>query len=83
MTLRSDREDTREQQERLAKAKADLVQAFEDLATEAKYQARAARSKWGTGDPVAVYAATEVVRRAEQAVDIATSDLATARGEDA
>ena len=83
MGLRQDREDTREQQERLAAAKAALVQALEDLATEAKFQARAARSKWGSVNVLAVYAETENVRRAEQSVDMAITDLATARGEDA
>lgn len=83
MSLRNDREDTRAQRERLDQAKADLAQALEDLAQESKIQAKAARSRWNTLNILDVYAAVRAVERAEQDVDIATHDLATARGEDA
>lgn len=83
MPLRNDREDTSAQQERLRVARVELAQALDSLAAEAKIAARVARSKAGQPDLPAVYAESRNVERAEQDVDIATHDLATARGEDA
>lgn len=73
-----DREEVREQADRLADANATLKAALEDLATEAHKQARARQV-----DVALVRGLFRTVERAEEAVDIAGLDLATARGEDA
>ena len=81
--MRRDREDLTRQTAALAEARAALAEALDDLALEAKDAAKAARSKRGPPDLPAVYAAGNAVRRAEEAVDLATLDLATAGGADA
>lgn len=71
-------EDVRAQAERLEVAVAGLQAALYDLATEAK-----AQSKRKTPDVPRVKGLVGAVERAEEALDIATLDLETARGADA
>ena len=84
MVLRSDREDVSAQEERLRAARAEAAEVMAELAAEAKalgkaYGSRSARIPDGSALAGLVHAA----RRAEEAVDMAAHDLATARGEDA
>lgn len=83
MSLRSDREDYSDQQDAIVAARSHLRLALGDLASEAALAAKKIGQKRGTPDLPAVYGAVSVVRRAEEALDLATLDLATARGEDA
>jgi hypothetical protein len=75
-------EDVAEQRAALETARAVLSDALFELAETAAKEAKAARSKRGTPDLPAVYAAVRHVWRAEEAVDTATYDLQTASGED-
>lgn len=84
MGLRSDREDTRAQQEALRAAREEAAEVLADLAAEARalskaYASRSARVPDGS----ALAGLVDAARRAEEAVDLAAHDLATARGEDA
>ena len=67
---------------KLAQARADLAAALETLEAEAKTAARTARSKSRRVSLDRVYAAELDVRRAEEAVDFAVTDLASSSGED-
>lgn len=82
LTVRHDREDYSHQEGLLSDARKDLALALASLHGEAKRAHRAVSSPRGLPDMPAVYAAVNQVKRCEQAVDIATSDLAAARGED-
>lgn len=70
------------QQDRVATARAHLADALESLATNARRAARAAASKTGAPDLDSVRAATRAVDHAEETLDFAAYDLATAAGED-
>ncbi|WP_380174565.1 hypothetical protein ACFEMC_06160 [Kineococcus sp. DHX-1] len=81
---RHDREDTAAQEEALRAAREEAAQVLAELAAEAKslskaYAGRTARLPDGS----ALAGLVDAARRAEEAVDIAAHDLATARGEDA
>ena len=81
--MRTDREDTRSQRERLDAAMSDLGEALEDLAYEAKQASKQKRNTRGQSvDMTDVHAAYRAVVRCEEAVDIAGHDLRAARGED-
>ena len=71
-----DYEDVTAQAERRDQAELDLKAALADLSRLAKAAARSL-------DLAPVYAAHRAVQGFEEALDIATLDLATARGEDA
>lgn len=75
-------EEVAAQESALTQARAQLAEALFDLAETAAKEAKAARTKRGTPDLPAVYAAEQAVRRAEEAVDTAAYDLQTASGED-
>ncbi len=82
--MRHDREDTAAQEEALRAAREEAAQVLAELAAEAKslskaYAGRTARLPDGS----ALAGLVDAARRAEEAVDIAAHDLATARGEDA
>jgi len=84
VALRSDREDTRAQEEALRAARDEAADVLAELAAEAKslgraYAARSTRIPEGS----ALAGLVDAARRAEEAVDMAAHDLATARGEDA
>lgn len=80
---RIDREDLSQQIERLASARSDLADALLGLADEAKRAAKAASSKRGQPDILRVHSHVNAVRQAEEALDLAALDLATASGADA
>lgn len=82
MAIRSDREDTTRQQENLEAARLELQRSLEDLTDEAKKAAKACGSKRANPDIEAVQAAWLAVDRAREAVELAVTDLAGARGED-
>lgn len=82
MILRADREDYSDQEDRVAVARRDLAEALAALHFAAKAAHRAASSSRGVPDLDDVYAAVSVVRRREEALDIANIDLATAIGAD-
>ncbi len=82
--MRHDREDTAAQEEALRAARDEAAQVLAELAAEARslskaYAGRTARLPDGS----ALAGLVDAARRAEEAVDIAAHDLATARGEDA
>ncbi|MEZ0164308.1 hypothetical protein AB2L27_05945 [Kineococcus sp. LSe6-4] len=82
--MRHDREDTAAQEEALRAARAEAAQVLAELAAEARslskaYAGRTARLPDGS----ALAGLVDAARRAEEAVDMAAHDLATARGEDA
>ncbi|MGI4894128.1 MAG: hypothetical protein ACRYF3_03325 [Janthinobacterium lividum] len=84
MALRSDREDTTAQEQALRAARDEAADVLADLAAEARslgkaYGGRSARMP----DGAALAGLMDAARRAEENVDIAAHDLATARGEDA
>ena len=84
MPLRPDREDTAAQEAALREAREAAATVLAELAAEAKalakaYGARSARIP----DGAVLAGLVDAARRAEEAVDIAAHDLATARGEDA
>lgn len=79
---REDREDTLRQQMRVLVARQNLAEALSNLAGEAALAGKAAKTKTGSPDLPAVYAASRAVERAEEALDTATYDLHTARGGD-
>ncbi|WP_380157384.1 hypothetical protein [Kineococcus sp. R86509] len=84
MPLRHDREDTTAQEEALRAARDEAATVMAELAAEARslgkaYAARSARIPDGS----ALAGLIDAARRAEEDVDIAAHDLATARGEDA
>lgn len=70
-------EDVSRQADAAYDARAALVRALEELSEAAK---KCAKNRVSIED---VYAATNRVRRAEEAHDLAQLDLATARGADA
>ena len=70
-------EDVRKQSEAVTTRIIELRSALADLASAAKGAMRSA------DDLTDVYGAASAVRRAEEALDLARLDLATARGEDA
>lgn len=80
--MRTDREDTRAQEEAVTAARADLERTLTALADEASAAAKAARSKRGQPDLDAVAACHNAVQRAGEALDMAVYDLNTARGAD-
>jgi len=82
--MRHDREDTADQEARLRAARDEAATVLAELAAEARslgkaYGGRTARIPDGS----ALAGLVDAARRAEEAVDIAAHDLATARGEDA
>ncbi|MEW1957447.1 hypothetical protein [Kineococcus sp. NPDC059986] len=82
--MRHDREDTTAQEQALRAARDEAAQVLAELAAEARslskaYAGRTARVPDGS----ALAGLVDAARRAEEAVDIAALDLATARGEDA
>ncbi|WP_432540987.1 hypothetical protein [Kineococcus sp. SYSU DK002] len=82
--MRHDREDTAAQETALRRAREEAASVLAELAAEAKalsraYAGRSAR----TPDGSALAGLVDAARRAEEAVDMAAHDLATARGEDA
>jgi hypothetical protein len=82
--VRHDREDTTAQEQALRAARDEAAQVLAELAAEARslskaYAGRTARVPDGS----ALAGLVDAARRAEEAVDIAALDLATARGEDA
>lgn len=82
--VRHDREDTAAQEEALRAARDEAAQVLAELAAEARslskaYAGRTARVPDGS----ALAGLVDAARRAEEAVDMAAHDLATARGEDA
>ncbi|WP_432515428.1 hypothetical protein [Kineococcus sp. SYSU DK001] len=82
--MRHDREDTAAQEHALRAAREEAASVLAELAAEAKalskaYAGRSAR----TPDGSALAGLVDAARRAEEAVDMAAHDLATARGEDA
>ncbi|WP_328295366.1 hypothetical protein OG218_22115 [Kineococcus sp. NBC_00420] len=84
MPLRHDREDTTAQEEALRAARDEAATVMAELAAEARslgkaYAGRSARIPDGS----ALAGLIDAARRAEEDVDIAAHDLATARGEDA
>ena len=84
MPLRHDREDTTVQEAALRAAREEAAAVMAELAAEARalgkaYAGRSARMPDGS----ALAGLVDAARRAEEAVDIAAHDLATARGEDA
>ncbi|MBB2901801.1 hypothetical protein FHR75_002616 [Kineococcus radiotolerans] len=83
MPLRHDREDTTAQEAALREARDAAATVLAELAAEAKSLAKAygARSV-RIPDGAALAGLVDAARRAEEAVDIAAHDLATARGED-
>jgi multidrug efflux pump subunit AcrA (membrane-fusion protein) len=85
MPLRPDREDLTSQRERVAAARAGLARALADLAGEAALahgDLRSRAKRPPEPDMPAVYAAVTRVREAENVLDIAKADLATAGGQD-
>ncbi|NAZ80821.1 hypothetical protein GTR02_03175 [Kineococcus sp. R8] len=84
MAPRSDREDTRAQEEALRAARDEAADVLAELAAEAKSLSRAyAARSVRIPEASALAGLVDAARRAEEAVDIAAHDLATARGEDA
>ncbi|WP_432495970.1 hypothetical protein [Kineococcus auxinigenes] len=84
MSRRSDREDTRAQEDALRAAREEAADVLADLAAEAKALSKAYASRTGrVPDGAALAGLVDAARRAEEAVDLAAHDLATARGEDA
>ena len=83
MPLRPDREDTAAQEAALREAREAAATVLAELAAEAKALAKAygARSV-RIPDGAVLAGLVDAARRAEEAVDIAAHDLATARGED-
>lgn len=82
MSLRPQDEDLTAQREALSVASTNLSDSLATIAVEAKTLGRTA----GRGRPVDLstfYALVNEVRRMEEAVDLATLDIATASGEDA
>ena len=84
MPLRGDREDTSAQERALREARDEAAEVLAELAAEARalskaYGGRSARMPDGS----ALAGLVDAARRAEEDVDIAAHDLATARGEDA
>jgi hypothetical protein len=82
--MRHDREDTAAQEAALRSARDEAAAVLAELAAEARslskaYAGRTARLPDGS----ALAGLVDAARRAEEAVDIAAHDLATARGEDA
>ncbi|MEZ0491978.1 hypothetical protein AB2L28_06985 [Kineococcus sp. TBRC 1896] len=82
--MRHDREDTAAQEEALRAARDEAAHVLTELAAEARslskaYAGRTARLPDGS----ALAGLVDAARRAEEAVDMAAHDLATARGEDA
>ena len=80
---RPDRMDLSAQRDTLSRRRSDLADALAELASEASLAAKVCRRVRGNPDLDAVYAAARAVERAEEAVDLAALDLATAGGEDA
>ncbi|MCI3925646.1 hypothetical protein MO973_36145 [Paenibacillus sp. TRM 82003] len=84
MALRRDREDTRVQEEVLRSAREEAAAVLAELAAEARALSKAYASRSaGVPDGSALAGLVDAARRAEEAVDMAAHDLATARGEDA
>ena len=83
MALRSEEDDAVvEARQNLAQARAALGDALDALAREAKATAKASRGKARTVPLDRVYAAVTDVQRAEEAVDFAATDVASASGHD-
>lgn len=87
MSLRTDRDDTRTQQEAVERARTALQEALTDAARELELVARALRNRRLTPDDVTrlvggAKAEWLAVERAEETLLIAMHDLAGARGED-
>ena len=83
LTARPDREDLTKQREALTDARAALADTLSTLSLEAALAVKVLRRPKGDPDLVAVYAAHRAVQRAEEGVDLAVLDLATAGGADA
>ncbi|WP_369055739.1 hypothetical protein [Kineococcus terrestris] len=84
MALRSDREDTSAQESALRAARDEAAEVLAELAAEARSLAKAYASRSArVPDGAALAGLVDAARRAEEAVDLAAHDLATARGEDA
>lgn len=78
-----DREDLSAQRARIEDARAELADALTRADDEASDASRAlARRKKGRPDLGPFFASVEVVKRADEALDIALYDLRTASGED-
>ena len=84
MALRSDREDVRTQEDALRAAREHAADVFAELAAEARALGKAYAGRSARLPDASIFAGlVDEARRAEEAVDIAAHDLATARGEDA
>ena len=82
--MRHDREDTAAQEEALRAARTEAAQVLTELAAEARSLAKAYGGRTARlPDGSALAGLVDAARRAEEAVDMAAHDLATARGEDA
>lgn len=84
---RLDREDLSAQQDALARARDGLVDALDRLIDDARAARRAASGTKVnlpriTAELAPVYGASRAVERAEQLLDMAATDLASASGED-
>lgn len=82
MSLRPQDEDLTHQREAFAAASENLGQALASLAVEAKSLSRSA-AKGRPVDLNLLHGLVNDVRNAEESVDLATLDIATASGEDA
>jgi sugar diacid utilization regulator len=80
VTVRFEEDDISSQKAALAQRREDLAIALADLAVEAKKVSRTAAKRGVDLNPV--YAAVLVVERAEEAVDMALTDVASASGHD-
>ncbi|PRY17131.1 hypothetical protein [Kineococcus rhizosphaerae] len=82
--MRHDREDTTAQETALREARDAAATVLAELAAEAKSLAKAYAGRTARiPDGSALAGLVDAARRAEEAVDLAAHDLATARGEDA
>ncbi|GAA0303379.1 hypothetical protein [Kineococcus aurantiacus] len=82
--MRHDREDTAAQEDALRRAREEAAAVLAELATEARSLSRAYAGRTARlPDGSALAGLVDAARRAEEAVDLAAHDLATARGEDA
>ena len=81
MPLRPD-EDVSAQTEALAAARSELSDLLARLSVEAKKASKSALTKRGNPDLPTVYALSRAIERAEEAVDMAITDLHSASGYD-
>ena len=83
MALSTDHDDAvLDARQKLTKARAALADTLDTLASESKAAAKAARGKARAVPLDRVYAAMRDVERAEEVVDFAAIDVASASGHD-